>query len=406
MARLAWRGRKLPAYRERWRERFACFDAPPRPGVAWFHAVSVGEAEVAFPVIRAFRARFPAIDVLVTCTTPTGSARIRAVLGDSVTHVYLPYDLPDCVMRFMDHFQPVLAVVMETEIWPNYFLECRRRGVPLAIVNGRLSEKSAKGYRRVASLASETLSAVTLVAAQTAADAERFRRIGATADKVRVAGNVKFDVEFPEAACQAAAGIRAALFGSRPVWIAGSTHGGEEEQVLAAHREILRDVADAILVLAPRHPERMGEVAVLCERSGFSVRRRSEGLPCEPYTNVFLLDTLGELRLFYGACDVAFVGGSLVPRGGHNLLEPAAAGVPALFGPHFFNFTEIARNLTASGGGIAIADAGELACHTLRLLSEPGERRGLGAKGKAFVEANRGAVERVTQWVADLLPNA
>lgn len=406
LGRLAWRGRKLPAYRKRWPERLARYAAPPAKGLIWFHAVSVGEAEAAFPVIRAFRSRFPTREVLVTCTTPTGSARIRDVLGDSVRHVYLPYDLPTCVARFLDQFQPSLGVILETEIWPNYFLECRRRGIPLAIINGRLSEKSAKAYRRIGGLISECLGGVALVAAQTTPDAERYLAIGALPEKVLVTGNVKFDLEFSAAMRQEAADSRRALFGTRPVWIAGSTHAGEEGQILDAHRQVLREVPEAILVLAPRHPERMNEVAGLCGKSGFSVCRRSEGKPCESATRVFLLDTLGELRRFYGAADVAFVGGSLVPRGGHNLLEPAAAGVPVLFGPEIFNFAEIARNLKAGGGGIAIADSGELAEWTVRLLTEPEAGFRLGENARQFVAANRGAVERVAGLLGGLLPSA
>lgn len=404
--RLAWRGRRLPAYRKRWGERLALYDFPPQSGTVWFHAVSVGEAEAAFPVIRAFRARCPSHPILVTCTTPTGSARIRAVLGEAVTHVYLPYDLPDCVGRFLDHFLPVLGVVMETEIWPNHFLACRRRGIPLAIVNGRLSVKSAKAYGRIRRVVSESLSGVSLVAAQTAADAERYRGIGADPEKLIVAGNVKFDLEFTTAMRDQAAEIRAKLLEARPVWIAGSTHGGEEEQVLAAHRQILREVPNTLLILAPRHPDRMAEVADLCAKSGFSLRRRSEGRTCDSQTEVFLLDTLGELRLFYAASDVAFVGGSLVPRGGHNMLEPAAAGVPALFGPHVFNFEEIARRLGESGGGVTVRDSGELARWTVRLLLDSGQRHGIGGKGRVFVDANRGAVTRVTELIAALLPKA
>lgn len=399
LARLAWRGRKLPAYRERWRERFALYDFPPEPGATWFHAVSVGEAEAAFPIVRAFRDRHPGWPILVTCGTPTGSARIRAVLGDSVRHVYLPYDLPDSAARFLEHFRPRLGVVLETEIWPNLYHACRQRRIPLAIVNGRLSEKSARGYRRLGALARESLAAVSRIAAQTDLDAGRYIGIGADPATVSVAGNVKFDIGFSAAMRERADALRTGLFGNRPVWIAGSTHPGEEEQVLAALAQVRRDIPDMLLVLAPRHPERAGEVLALCGKAGFPVRRRGEDLPCEPSTAVFLIDTLGELRGFYGAADVAFVGGSLVPRGGHNVLEPAAAGRPVLFGPYMFNFAEIARRLREAGGAVEVANAGELAAWLVRLWDEPERRAALGVGGRAFVEANRGAVERV----ADLL---
>jgi 3-deoxy-D-manno-octulosonic-acid transferase len=405
LARLAWRSRKLPAYRERWGERFARYPkAPEPPGAAWFHAVSVGEAEAAFPVIREFRARHPGLPVLVTCTTPTGSARIRAVLGEGARHVYLPYDLPGCVARFLDRFQPCLGVIMETEIWPNLYRECGRRGIPLAIVNGRLSAKSARGYRRVGRLAADSLSWVALIAAQTQLDAERYIGIGADPSKVQVAGNVKFDIEFSPAMRQRAAALRAELFPHRPIWIAGSTHAGEEEPLLATQAEVSAAIPGALLILAPRHPERNRDVLALCAKAGLAVRRRSEALPCDSATQVFLLDSLGELRLFYGAADAAFVGGSLVPTGGHNVLEPAAAGVPTLFGPHMFNFAEIAQRLKESGGGAEIGGAGELVRQMIRLLGDPAARAEIGTKAQGFVSGNQGAVERVSGLIAALLP--
>jgi 3-deoxy-D-manno-octulosonic-acid transferase len=404
LGRLTCRARRLPAYRERWRERFARYEFSAEPADAWFHAVSVGEAEAAFPIIRSFMARFPSVKVLVTCTTPTGSARIRSALGDSVRHVYLPYDLPGSVSRFLDHFRPEIGVVLETEIWPNLYHACRRRGIPLAIVNGRLSEKSARRYRLVGRLTAESLSAVTLIAAQTIADAERYVGLGANPEKVTVAGNVKFDVEFSDAMRMQAEDIRSELFGRRPVWIAGSTHPGEERQILEALSEVRRLVPDVILALVPRHPDRFGEVQSICAGVGFTIRRRSEGRPCEQSTDIFLIDSLGELRLFYGASDVAFVGGSLVPIGGHNVLEPAAAGVPVLFGPHMFNFAEIARRLKESGGGYDVKNAKELASETIRLLAEPSSRREVGDMGRAFVNANRGAVGQVTELISALLP--
>lgn len=406
LARLAWRGRKLPAYRERWSERFAHYDFPLEPGAVWFHAVSVGEAEAAFPLIRQFQARFPERKILVTCTTPTGSARIQAVLGDSIRHVYLPYDLPDVVARFMDHFQPVLAVILETEIWPNLYRECARRGIPLAIVNGRLSEKSARRYRKIRGLTTESLSAVSLIAAQTGVDKERYAALGAAPEKIVVAGNVKFDLEFTDAMARQAAALKAELFGARPVWIAGSTHPGEEEQVLAAHRLVRQSVPGALLALAPRHPDRFEAVGTLCANTGFSIRRRSEQAPCEAGSEVFLIDSLGELRLFYAAADVAFVGGSLVPRGGHNVLEPAAAGRPVLFGPHTFNFAEIAARIKDSGGGEAVGDVGQLARQVAELLADPAMRKDMGDQGRAFVDANRGAVQRVIDELTGLLPSA
>lgn len=404
LGRLAWRGRKLPAYRERWRERFAYYEVPPpEPGSVWFHAVSVGEAEAAFPIIRAFCARHPDLSILVTCGTPTGSARIRAVLGDSVQHVYLPYDLPDSVARFLNQFRPRLGVILETEIWPNLYRVCQERAIPLTIVNGRLSEKSARGYQRLAGLTRESLAAVSRIAAQAQPDAERYIAIGAQPDTVSITGNVKFDIEYSAAMAEQADAIRAELFGSRPIWIAGSTHPGEEEQVLAALDQVRRDLPETLLILAPRHPERTDEILALCRKTGHTVRRRSEALPCAPETRVFLLDSLGELRQFYGVADAAFVGGSLVARGGHNVLEPAAAGKAVAFGPYMFNFAEIGRRLKSSGGAVEVADAGRLAGWVAEMLAHPERRAEMGGKGFEFVAANRGAVIRVVDLIDELL---
>lgn len=403
LGRLAWRGQKLPAYRKRWRERFALYTSLPEQGGIWFHAVSVGEAEAAFPIIRDFQTRYPSLKILVTCTTPTGSARIKTVMGKTVQHVYLPYDLPDCMARFLGHFQPRLGVIMETEIWPNLYRECQRQRIPLAIVNGRLSEKSTRGYRRIGRLVAESLCSVSLIAAQTVLDAKRYIEIGADPETIVVVGNVKFDIEFSEAMRKQALVLRAELFGNRPVWIAGSTHPGEEEQILAALEQVRKEIPDVLLVLAPRHPERRGGVLNLCMKSGFSVRCRSEAQLCDQSVDVFLVDSLGELRLFYGASDVAFVGGSLVSRGGHNVLEPASAGVPILFGPHMFNFIEIAQRLKEAGGAVEIRDSKELALWILRLLSEPVARSEIGIKGHNFVKANRGSVRRISDLIASLL---
>jgi len=403
LARMLWRGRREPAYRQRWRERFGLYgDSKPTQDAIWFHAVSVGEAEAAFPLIRAISRRFPNHPVLVTTTTPTGSARVRAVLGDAVAHVYLPYDLPDGVARFLAHFRPTLAVIMETEIWPNLYHACGLRGIPLAIVNARLSARSAKGYARMGHFTRDTLTNVNLVAAQTQADAERFLELGASAEAVVVAGNIKYDLELPDGYFQQAAGLRQALFGTRPVWVAASTREGEEALVLQAFAKLRAHCPGLLLVLVPRHPPRFDKVASLCLTEGLALSRRSLGEGAGN-AEVFLVDTLGELRLFYAACDVAFVGGSLVPVGGHNVLEPALAGVPVLFGPHMFNFAEAGRRLLEAGGALQVADAEELARRVGELLQDTARAKRMGGKGRAFVEAGRGALGRVEEALAGLL---
>jgi 3-deoxy-D-manno-octulosonic-acid transferase len=403
LGRLFWRGRKQASYAQRWLERLAIYDSKPESGVIWFHAVSVGEAEAAFPLIRAITNRFPARTILVTATTPTGSARIREVLGDTVCHVYLPYDLPDCVDRFIRHYRPVLAVVLETEIWPNLYRACGKRGIPLAIVNGRLSEKSARGYLRLRALTCESLSHAHLIAAQTLEDAKRYIAIGADPESVVVAGNIKFDTELPTETQDRAKALRGTLFGRRPIFIAGSTHPGEESQILNAFSALRRQFPALLLVLAPRHPHRVGDVVAECKRLGLAIRLRSEHKSCDESVDVFLLDTLGELRSFYAASDVAFVGGSLVPIGGHNVLEPAIAGLPVLFGPHMFNFAEIGCKLRESGGGIEVKNAEELAHWTGRLLNDESLRDEIGNNGKRFVSSNQGAVQRIVGQLALLI---
>jgi len=403
LGRLFWRGRKQPSYSQRWLERLAIYDSEPESGVIWFHAVSVGEAEAAFPLIRAIKDRFPARTILVTATTPTGSARIREVLGDTARHVYLPYDLPDCVDRFIGHYRPVLAVVLETEIWPNLYRACGKRGIPLAIVNGRLSEKSARGYLRLRSLTRTSLSYVRLLAAQTVDDARRYVAIGANPESVVVAGNIKFDSELSADVQDHAKALRNMVFGGRPIFIAGSTHPGEESQILTAFSALRGRFPALLLVLAPRHPHRIGDVVAECKKMNLATRLRSEYKPCDESVDVFLLDTLGELRGFYAASDVAFVGGSLVPIGGHNVLEPAVAGLPVLFGPYMFNFAEIGCKLKESGGGIEVKNAEELALWTGRLLNDESLRREIGDNGKRFVSSNQGAVQRIVEQLGSLI---
>jgi 3-deoxy-D-manno-octulosonic-acid transferase len=355
----------------------------------WIHAVSVGEVEAAVPLIRALQARER---VLLTTTTPTGSARVRALFGNSLTHVYLPYDLPDVVRRFLDGYRPRMAIFMETEIWPNLFAGCGRRAIPLYIVNARLTEKSARGYRRLRGLVAATLAHVATVCAQSQADAARFVLLGLPEERLAVTGNLKFDLTVPEDLPEQGRTLRANLFGRRPVWIAASTHAGEEEQVLEAFLSLRRDYPDLLLLLAPRHPERSPEIRALCQKRELNCVARSAGTPCTPGTAVFILDTLGELKLFYAAADIAFIGGSLVPAGGHNVLEPAALGMPILFGPLMHNFAEISRKLLTDEGAIQIHSHTELAEQVSRLLADATARRQLGEKARLFLDANRGAL--------------
>ena len=401
--RLFWKSRRVPAYRERISERFGVYSGPPKAkSPIWIHAVSVGECEAAFPIIMALlqRGDFP---LLISCTTPTGSARIREVLGDRVEHVYLPYDLPDAVGRFIGHFKPRLGLIMETEIWPNLFLAGGKREIPLAILNARLSEKSARGYAKLPGLVGLSLEQVTRIAAQSQADAERFVRIGAPRDRISVLGNIKFAIQFDDELRKQSADLRRSLFPGRKVWIAGSTHPGEETQILDALAQVRAVMPDVVLIVAPRHPERSPDVRRLSEGRGLIVQARSENRSCESRTSVFLIDGIGELRLFYGTADVAFVGGSLIRHGGQNILEAAATGIPVLFGPHMMNFAEIARNFLASGSGVQVDSPDSLAEWVLKFLQDPDLAADFGAKGRAFIEENRGSLDQTLSLIDDLL---
>ncbi len=395
LLKLYLRGRKAPAYRQRWNERFAHYSIAHKKEVIWFHTVSVGEAEAAFPLIRAIQNRYPDQPILVTTTTPTGSARVKAVFEAAVEHVYLPYDLPRAVGRFLNHFKPRIAVMMETEIWPNLFHQCNQNKIPLFIINARLSEKSTRGYHKLKSLTEEALCNVSHIAARSENDANRFIALGARPAKVSVVGNIKFDLKLPASLREQAEFIHQSLFLQRPVWIAASTHEKEDEKVLDAFKVVQKKIPTALLVLVPRHPERFNKVAELCKKRHFSLIKRTEDKPCSAKTAVFLLNTMGELKLFSIAADIAFVGGSLVPTGGHNVLEPAAAGVPVLFGPHMFNFSEIAELLLEKGAAIQVENETELAEEVINLFQHAEIRSELGEKGPRFVEENRGALKRL-----------
>ena len=397
----AWRGLRQPSYRRRWIERFGWIRAVPERPI-WIHAVSVGEVQAALPLIRALLLRYPQRRLLVTTTTPTGSERVRAALGDSIAHAYAPLDLPGSVNRFLRRARPSLGVIMETELWPNLYAGSRRRGVPLLLVNARLSARSAAGYRWLQPLVRRTVNRLNVIAAQSAADAERFVALGAEPARVQVMGNIKYDVE-PNPRCRAEGAALREQIGARPVWIAASTHEGEEEQVLAAHQRLREAWPDALLILVPRHPERFERAADACERFGFAFVRRSLGERPRPDCQVYLGDTMGELMSLYAAADVAFVGGSLVPVGGHNLLEPAALELPVLSGPQVANFRQVTDLLMAADGVEIVADAEALGARVGALWGDGERRQRLGANARAVVEANRGAVERCLSLIDGLL---
>ncbi|MFO1351097.1 MAG: lipid IV(A) 3-deoxy-D-manno-octulosonic acid transferase [Gammaproteobacteria bacterium] len=403
LARMLWRSRKAPDYRRRWAERFGWFTALPQPGCIWVHAVSVGETRAALPLIQALRESHRTIPILVTTTTPTGSHQVRASLGQAVYHVYLPYDLPAAIRRFLHRTRPCLAVIMETELWPNLLHGCAAAGIPLVIANARLGERSTRRYAWAAVLTRDMLGCVTLIAAQTQADATRFRALGVAPERLQVIGNIKYDLSLPEGLEEQGRLLRRSLFGPRPVLIAASTHAGEDEQVLNACAILRKRWPSLLLILVPRHPERFDAVADLCKQRGWRVVKRSEQRPCTPNTDAFLGDSMGELLLFYAAADVAFVGGSLVPTGGHNILEPALLAMPVIFGPHMFNFAEASQHLLTARAAWQVADAQELARVAGQLLDDPTLRRAAGQRGKAAVEANRGALEKLFEAIQTIL---
>ena len=395
LARLWWKGRGNPAYRARLGERFGHIPVFPVKPRVWIHAVSVGEVIAATPLVRAWQTRHPEWAVLVTTTTPTGSAQLRRAFGDAVEHVYLPYDLPGAVRRFFESTQPRCGVIMETELWPNLFAEAKRRDIPLVLANARLSERSMRGYAKLRGLVAETLNALDWIAARDSQDVARFLGLGAPPERVEALGNLKFDLEIAPKTRERGAKWREMFGIARRVWIAASTHPGEDEQVLTAHHKLLEQCPDALLLLAPRHPERADEVMRLIEAQGFQALRRSafeQGKALEAQQNVLLIDTLGELMDFYAASDVAFVGGSLVPHGGHNPLEPLALGLPVISGEAVFNFAEIYAAMQSEQLVTIVNDADALA-QVLRL--DDTVQSTSDARAAAFMAKHQGALARL-----------
>ncbi len=402
--RLALRARKAPAYARRVRERFSFGLPAMRPGGIWVHAVSVGESIAAAPMIRALQAHYSDLPITVTCMTPTGSERIQALFGDSVQHCYLPYDLPWAASRFLQRVQPRLAVVMETELWPNHIHQCAKRGIPVALANARLSQRSARGYARLRKLTAPMLVELSLIAVQTQAEAERFLDLGARPNCVEVTGSIKFDLKIDAELPRRASELRHQWQAERrPLWIAASTHAGEDEIILAAHRQLLLARPDALLILVPRHPERFNAVHELCLNQGLTTRRRSSGEAVQAGDQVLLGDTMGELLFLYALADVAFVGGSLVANGGHNLLEPAALGKPVLSGPHLFNFLEIAAQLREAGALGEVQDATDLADEVEALWREPDRAERMREAGLQVLRANQGALDRLLEGLRRLM---
>ena len=395
LMRLWWRGRRNPGYRQRASERFGIYSRTLPEGCIWIHAVSVGESQATQPLMRWISENLPDVHVVISTTTPTGADRVVQMYRDTVTHVYFPYDLPFAIRRALHALRPHLMVVMETEIWPNLMHHCEETGIPVVLANARLSAQSAKGYQRIRRLIAPAIRNFTAIAAQNRQDAERFIALGADRQHVHVCGSVKFDVRIPASVREHGELLRAAWGTGRHVWVAASTHPGEDELLLDVHRSVLEKYPEALLVLTPRHPERFDEVAALVDRQGFSYCRRSQSPVCKQGSQVYLGDTMGELTVFFAAADVAFVAGSLMPVGGHNVLEPASLGLPVIVGPHMKNFLGITQLMLDAGALVQVADSDELTRVLLGLFDNAEQRTAMGQAGLDVVEQNQGALDCV-----------
>jgi len=405
--RLLWRSLRVPANRQRWLERVGIFDLPGiKPDGLWVHAVSVGEVVAAIPLIHALRAKFPDLNLTVTTMTATGSQRLRQSLGNTVNHVYMPYDVPFAINGFLDKVKAKCLIIMETELWPNLFHICKSKNIPIIIANGRISDRSFELYMKINWFMQRILQDVSCVAAQSKLDAERFSKLGLAEDKLRISGNLKFEVNVSDEQRKAGLALKHSI-GPRLVWVVASTHASEEELIISAFRSVEARIPNCLLILVPRHPDRFNEVIKILDKHNLSYVCRSKGTPCRPNTEILLGDTMGEMNIFYAAADVAFVAGSfLAAVGGHNVLEPVALGVPTLTGPHMSNFKEISNKLQKAEGLYVINNAQELATKVIEWLELSSDaRKNIGARGQAVIEENRGAINNIMQIVTNYLPS-
>jgi 3-deoxy-D-manno-octulosonic-acid transferase len=408
--RLLWRALVLPApaYARRWGERLGFVDkvlaSRTEKRWIWVHAASVGESVAISPLVHKLRSDQPNWGIVVTTMTPTGSERVEDLFGDDVCHVYAPYDYPGAVKRFLKAFKPALVILVETELWPNLIHYSKASGANIIVANARLSDKSYRGYQKFAALGKPMLRKIDCIAAQGDSDAERFRRLGVLDERIYITGSIKFDISVPDAQTALGAQMAARIMPPRPVWIAASTREGEDEKILQALKRVKHQIPNVLLVLVPRHPERFASAQKLSEKNAFKVVRRSSDEVVDLETAVFLGDSMGELLAYYSLAQVAFVGGSLVDTGCHNVLEPAAAGLPVITGPSQFNFQTICEQLNECGALIRVANQRELADRIIELLGDSAQSLQMGQAGKQAIEANRGALERIYTRVVSYLP--
>ncbi len=396
--RWVYKSFKPPQYREPLRERFGIVSRETHQSI-WFHAVSMGESNAAIAIIKRLLIKYPDLNIIVTTTTPTGARQIHNGLGDKVTHHYSPCDLPGTIKRFIRRAKPKLLVIMETELWPNWLHHLKEQRIPVILANGRLSERSAQKYEKVYSLADEMMDAFVKVLSVNEHDAERFQRIGLSRDKSVVTGNIKFDMDIPQFTDHE----YYPDWKDEAVWIAASTHKGEDELILKAHQLICNQVPDARLILVPRHPERFESVARLVGESGFVMARRSQPSGWKQEAQVLLGDTMGEMMKAFNISNITWIGGSFAEIGGHNPIEPAVLARPVITGPHIFNFNEIFCDLINAGGAQMVNDEKELATLVIELMQNTSKASGMGQKALQVIEANRGALDKTVSVIETYL---
>jgi 3-deoxy-D-manno-octulosonic-acid transferase len=393
---LVWRARKQPKYLNHIAERFGRYPVKANKPVIWLHTVSVGETRAAATLVQGLREKYPHHQILLTHTTPTGRAASEQLYADDVMRIYLPYDYPFAVQRFLNHFKPQVGVLLETEVWFNLIHQCNTSHIPLLLLNARLSEKSAASYARFPHLTHEGLHGLHLIAAQTDEDAQRLASLCGRA--VSTMGNLKFDIEPPPAMLELGVLLRG-LFGVRPVFLAASTREGEEALLLDA----LHNISDknTLTIIVPRHPQRFDEVANLIQQRGFRLQRRSANEPIKPDTQIVLGDSMSEMFAYYAACDITFIGGSLLPLGGQNLIEACAVGKPVLIGAHTYNFAQATELAIACGAAIQVNDPDELVLQLNSLLQNAQQIQAMAQAGLHFVSENQGATQLALALIND-----